>query len=85
MPGAAGGGHVVAMSGNCSDTNITCVVFLGHETYCPVSASPASRWNLTGDYGDTDAFQFLPLTADARSISGSHIRYAPEFGEILGS
>ena len=64
---------------------ITWVVLLGHETYYPrFGFLPASRWNLTGDYGSHDAFQFLPLTAAARAISGGHIRYAPEFGEILG-
>ena len=51
----------------------------------PAHANPASRWNLTGDNGSHAAFQFLPLTAAARAISGGHIRYAPEFGEIFGS
>jgi len=48
-------------------------------------ANRASRWNLTGDYGSHAAFQFLPLTAAARAITGGHVRCAPEFGEILGS
>ena len=40
------------------------VVLLGHETYYPrFGFAPASRWNLTGDYGSHDAFQFLRLTA----------------------
>ena len=46
--------------------------------------APASRWNLTGDYGSHDAFQFLPLTHAALAISGGHILCAPEFGEIFG-
>jgi hypothetical protein len=44
----------------------------------------SGRFELTGDYGSHDAFQFLPLTAAARAISGGHVRYAPEFGEIFG-
>jgi hypothetical protein len=44
----------------------------------------ASRWNLTSDYGSPAAFHFLPLTAAARAITGRHIRFAPEFGEIFG-
>lgn len=61
------------------------IVLLGHETYYPrFGFAPASRWNLTGDYGSHDAFQFLPLTAAANEIRGGHIRYAAEFGEIVG-
>jgi len=53
------------------------VVVLGHETYYPrFGFAPASRWNLA-------AFQFLPLTDTARAITGGHIQYAPEFGEIF--
>ena len=48
-----------------------------------IQVTPASRWNLTGDYGDTAAFQFLPLTAAANEIHGGHIRYASEFAELL--
>jgi putative acetyltransferase len=60
------------------------VVLLGHETYYPrFGFAPASRWNLTGDYGSHDAFQFLPLTAAADSIRGGHIRYVSEFAEIF--
>ena len=62
------------------------VVLLGHENYYPrFGFAPARRWNLTGDYGSHDAFQFLPLTAAADSIRGGHIRYAPEFGEFSES
>jgi hypothetical protein len=46
--------------------------------------APASRWNLTGDYGSHAAFLFLPLTEAANEIRGGHIRYAPEFGKIFG-
>jgi predicted N-acetyltransferase YhbS len=61
-------------------------VVVGHENYYPrFGFAPAHRWNLTGDYGDSDAFQFLPLTAAADAIRGGHIRYAPEFGEVCGS
>jgi len=35
------------------------------------------------DYHSSDAFQFLLLTAEVRAITGGHIRYAPEFGEIF--
>jgi putative acetyltransferase len=67
-------------------TPVSWVVVLGHETYYPrFGFAPASRWNLTGDYGDSDAFQFLPLTAATDAIRGGHIRYAPEFGEVCGS
>ncbi len=60
------------------------VVVLGHESYYPrFGFAPASRWNLTGEYGDSDAFQFLPLTAAADALRGGHIRYAPEFDEII--
>jgi putative acetyltransferase len=56
-----------------------------HETYYPrFGFAPASRWNLTCDYGESDAFQFLSLTAAANELRGAHIRYAPEFGEIFG-
>ncbi|MCI0362220.1 MAG: N-acetyltransferase [Planctomycetaceae bacterium] len=69
----------------CRRQGVAWVVVLGHETYYPrFGFAPASRWNLTGDYGTTDAFQFLPLTAAADSLRGGHIRYAPEFGEIIG-
>jgi putative acetyltransferase len=62
------------------------VVLLGHESYYPrFGFAHASRWNLTGDYGRHDTFQFLPLTDSAQALSGGHIRYAPEFGELLGS
>jgi hypothetical protein len=58
----------------------------GHETFYPrFGFAPASRWNLTGDYGSHDAFQFLPLTAAANEIHGGHIRYAPEFAEIFAT
>jgi len=59
-------------------------VLLGHET-CNACCgfAPASRWSLTADYGTHDAFQFLPLTAAADEIRGGHIRYAPEFGEVI--
>jgi putative acetyltransferase len=68
----------------CRRLNVAWVVVLGHETYYPrFGFAPASRWNLTGDYGSHDAFQFLPLTADAAAITGGHIRYAPEFSEVL--
>ena len=67
-------------------TAVSWVVVLGHETYYPrFGFAPASRWNLTGDYGGGDAFQFLPLTATASEIRGGHIRYAPEFGDFSGS
>jgi predicted N-acetyltransferase YhbS len=60
------------------------IVLLGHETYYPrFGFAPASRWNLTGDYGSHDAFQFLPLTAAANAICGGHLRYAPAFAEIF--
>jgi putative acetyltransferase len=62
------------------------VVVLGHPTYYPrFGFAPARHWNLTGDYGDSDAFQFLPITPAAAALRGGHIRYAPEFGEIFGS
>jgi putative acetyltransferase len=67
-------------------TAVSWVVVLGHETYYPrFGFAPASRWNLTGDYGGGDAFQFLPLTAAANEIRGGHIRYAPEFAEIIAA
>ncbi len=60
------------------------IVVLGHENYYPrFGFAPASRWNLTGDYGSHDAFQFLPLTSEARALTGGQIRYAPEFGEVF--
>ena len=69
----------------CSRLAIPWVIVLGHETYYPrFGFAPASRWNLTGDYGSSDAFQFLPLTAAADEIRGGHIHYAQEFGELLG-
>ena len=62
------------------------VVVLGHETYYPrFGFAPARNWNLTGDYGDSDAFQFLPLTPAADSICCGHIRYANEFAELFPS
>jgi putative acetyltransferase len=62
------------------------VVVLGHETYYPrFGFAPARNWNLTCDYGDSDAFQFLPLTPAADSIRGGHIRYANEFAELFPS
>lgn len=70
----------------CRRLGIPWVVVLGHETYYPrFGFTPASRWNLTCDYGSSDAFQFLPLTAAAAAITGGHIRYAPEFREMLGT
>lgn len=69
----------------CHRLSVPWVVVLGHETYYPrFGFVPASRWKLTGDYGSSSAFQFLPLTAAADSLRGGHIRYAPEFAEILG-
>jgi putative acetyltransferase len=69
----------------CHRIVVPWVVVLGHETYYPrFGFAPARRWNLTGDYGSSDAFQFLPLTAAADSLRGGHIRYAPEFAEIFG-
>jgi putative acetyltransferase len=67
----------------CHRLNVPWVVVLGHETYYPrFGFAPASHWNLTGDYGSSDAFQFLPLTAAADSLRGGYIRYAPEFDEF---
>jgi putative acetyltransferase len=69
----------------CRRLGILWVVLLGHETYYPrFGFATASRWNLTGDYGVHDAFQFLPLTEAAAALCGGHVRYAPEFGEIFG-
>jgi putative acetyltransferase len=65
-------------------TSVHWVVVLGHPTYYPrFGFAPARRWKLTCDYGDSDAFQFLPLTATADALRGGHIRYAPEFGELF--
>ena len=76
----------LANPGPARQSGPTWVVVLGHETYYPrFGFAPASRWNLTGDYGDSDAFQFLPLTAAASEIRGGHICYAPEFGDFSGS
>jgi predicted N-acetyltransferase YhbS len=69
----------------CRRRQIPWVIVLGHPTYYPrFGFAPASRWNLTGDYGGDDAFQFLPLTPAAETISSGHVSYAPEFGEIFG-
>ena len=60
------------------------VVVLGHEAYYPrFGFAPASRWNLTCDYGVSDAFQFLPLTDAASATHGGRVSYAPEFAEIF--
>jgi putative acetyltransferase len=68
----------------CRRLGIPWVVLLGHETYYPrFGFAPASRWNLSGDYGSHDAFQFLPLAAAAAASTGGHIRYASEFGELF--
>ena len=76
----------LADPGPARQSGPTWVVVLGHPTYYPrFGFAPASRWTLTCDYGDTDAFQFLPLTAAADALRGGHIRYAPEFGELIGS
>lgn len=72
--------------GECRYLGISWVVYSGHKTndLC-FGFAPASRWNLTGDYGSHDATQFLPLTAATDSIRGGHIRYAPEFGETFAA
>jgi putative acetyltransferase len=68
----------------CRRLGTAWVVLLGHESYyLRFGFAPASRWNLTGDYGASDAFQFLPLSAAAEALRGGHIRYAPEFGEVF--
>jgi putative acetyltransferase len=70
----------------CRRLQIPWVIVLGHPTYYPrFGFAPASRWNLTGDYGGGEAFQFLPLTPQAESIDGGHMSYAPEFGEVFAS
>jgi putative acetyltransferase len=59
------------------------VVVLGHPSYYPrFGFTPASRWNLTCEFGGGDALQFLPLTA-AGALRSGHIWYAPEFGELF--
>ena len=68
----------------CRSLGIPWVVLLGHETNYPrLGFKPARNWNLKGDYGDSDAFQFLPLTAAADHIRGGQNCYAPEFAEIF--
>ena len=68
----------------CRRLGTAWVVLLGHPTYYPrFGFAPASRWNLTCDYGSSDAFQFLPLIPVAEAIHGGHVSYAPEFGEIF--
>jgi len=69
----------------CHRLGISWVVVLGHETYYPrFGFAPASWWNLTGDYGGHDAFQFLPLTDAAEMLRGGHLSYAQEFDQIFG-
>ena len=71
-------------SGHVRRLGVHGVVLLGHETYYPrFGFAPASRWNLTGDYGRLDAFQFLPLPDAADSIRDGQIRNAPEFTEVF--
>jgi putative acetyltransferase len=65
--------------------SISCdfVVVLGDPKYYGrFGFGPASRWNLTSEFGGGDAFQALEFVPGAIPNDGGIIHYAPEFALV---
>ena len=64
----------------CTESNAGFVVVLGEPAYYRrFGFSPASRFNLSDEYGGGDAFQVLELRRGAIPSGGGVVRYASEF------
>jgi putative acetyltransferase len=62
------------------------VVVLGEPTYYGrFGFQPASRNDVTGEFGGEDAFQLLIFDQARMPSPGSHIRYASEFRELCSA
>jgi putative acetyltransferase len=69
----------------CRRQGAAWVIVLGNPAYYGrFGFAPASRWQLSGEFGGGDAFGFLPLACEASDLAGGLARYAPEFRELIG-
>ena len=67
----------------CERAGFGFVVVLGSPAYyARFGFAPASRWNLSDEYGGGDAFQALELRARAIPAGAGLVRYAPEFASF---